>query len=296
MAFDYIEFPLMVESGTSSLEFSTTIIPTASGAEQRIGNWMDARVIFNASMGIRSRQDIVTLVKFFRARKGRLRGFLVKDLLDHTATGDACGVGDGTNKVFQLQRVYSDATTSPAYGETGNTDVRPIYKPIVGTVSIYKGVTLQTAGGYGAYATATISGGAVTAISLNNGGVGFTSAPTVIITGGGGSGATATASVSGGAVTSFTVTNGGSGYTSPPTVTIVSVNGDYTIDYKTGLVYFKTAPTNGTIVNWTGEFYVPCRFAEDALPADELFQDFVNGTMAGGVPDILMIEVRDSLY
>lgn len=293
--FDHIQFPLIVESGTSSLEFNTTIIPTASGAEQRIGNWMDARVIFNASMGVRSKQDIVTLVKFFRARKGRLRGFLVKDLLDHTATGDACGIGDGTNKVFQLQRVYSDIATSAAYGSTGNADVRPIFKPIAGTVSIYKGVTLQTSGGYGAYGTAVLTAGAVTSIVLNNGGTGFSSAPTVVISGGGGSGATATASTSGGAVTGFTVTNGGSGYTSPPKVQILSANGDYTLDYKTGVVTFNTAPTNGTVVNWSGQFYIPCRFAEDALPADELFQDFVNGTMAGGVPDILMIEVKENL-
>ena len=66
--FDHIVFPLMVERGTSSLEFSTTIIPTGSGAEQRIGNWLDARVTFNAGMGVRSKQDIITLVKFFRAR------------------------------------------------------------------------------------------------------------------------------------------------------------------------------------------------------------------------------------
>lgn len=294
MAFDHIVFPLMVERGTSSLEFSTTIIPTGSGAEQRIGNWLDARVIFNAGMGVRSRQDIITLVKFFRARKGRLRGFLVKDLLDHTATGDALGTGNGTNKVFQLQRVYSDVATSATYGTTGNTDVRPIYKPIAGTVNVYKGVTLQTQGGYGAYATATISGGAVTGLTLTNGGTGYTSA-TVVISGGGGTGASANVTVAGGAVTGFTGLAGGSGYTSTPTVTILSGNGDYSLDYKTGVLTFAVAPTNGTIVSWSGEFYIPCRFAEDALPADEIFYDYLENKAAGGIPDILILETRDYL-
>jgi uncharacterized protein (TIGR02217 family) len=295
MAFDHVEFPLMVERGTSSLEFSTTIIPTGSGAEQRIGNWLDARVVFNAGLGVRSRQDIITLVKFFRARKGRLRGFLVKDLLDHSATGDALGIGNGTNKVFQLQRVYSDAVITTAYGATGNTDVRPIYKPIVGTVSIYKGVTLQTQGGYGAYATATVVGGVVTAITLTNGGTGYTSAPTVVITGGGGTSATATATVAAGAVTGFTVTNGGSGYTSTPTITILSTNGNYSLDYKTGVVTFNVAPTNGTVVSWSGDFYIPCRFSDDALPADEIFYDYLESKAAGGIPDILILETRDYL-
>ena len=300
MALDHIVFPLMIERATSSLEFSTTIIPTGSGAEQRIGNWLDARVVFNAGMGVRSKQDIITLVKFFRARKGRLRGFLVKDLLDYQANGDACGTGDGSNKEFQLQRVYTDVSTSSTYGTTGNTDVRPIYKPIAGTVNVYKGVTLQTQGGYGAYATATISGGAVTAITLNDGvssaGTGYSAPPTVVITGGGGTAAAATVSVSGGAVTnSFVITNGGSGYTSAPTVKILSSNGDYSLDYKTGLITFNVAPTNGTIVNWTGEFYVPCRFAEDVLPADEIFYDYLESRAAGGVPDILVLETRDYL-
>src|SRR5260370_42238959 len=71
-----------------------------------------------------------------------------------------------------------------------------------------------------ATATANLTGNFVTSITVVNGGSGYTSAPTVTITGGGGSGASATASVSGGAVTGITVNNAGLGYTSPPTVTI----------------------------------------------------------------------------
>lgn len=71
----------------------------------------------------------------------------------------------------------------------------------------------------GTSATASISaGGAVTAIAVNTGGSGYTSAPAVYLTGGGGMGATATATVSGGVVTSITVTNGGLGYSSAPVV------------------------------------------------------------------------------
>ena len=49
---------------------------------------------------------------------------------------------------------------------------------------------------------------------------GYAGALTVTITGGGGSGATATAVVAGSAVGAVTITNGGSGYTSQPTITI----------------------------------------------------------------------------
>ncbi|WP_442968979.1 phage tail tube protein [Pseudomonas sp. PGPR81] len=67
--------------------------------------------------------------------------------------------------------------------------------------------------------------GSLAAISLADGGTGYTSAPVVAITGGGGTGATATAIVSGGEVTGFNITNPGSGYTSPPTIALTGGGG-----------------------------------------------------------------------
>lgn len=59
---------------------------------------------------------------------------------------------------------------------------------------------------------------AVTGITVTAGGSGYSSAPTVVISGGGGSGMTATASLNGDAVSSVTVTSAGSGYTSAPSI------------------------------------------------------------------------------
>lgn len=63
----------------------------------------------------------------------------------------------------------------------------------------------------GAVAYATVSAGAVTGVTIVDGGSGFTQAPTVLF-GPPGYGAAGTATVSGGAVTGVTVTSGGSGY------------------------------------------------------------------------------------
>lgn len=70
--------------------------------------------------------------------------------------------------------------------------------------------------------TAVVTSGFVTSITLTDGGEGYTSAPSVTITGGGGGGATATATVSGGAVTGFSITSPGSGYGSVPTVNVAA--------------------------------------------------------------------------
>ncbi|MBH2008258.1 MAG: hypothetical protein I8H71_01025 [Xanthomonadaceae bacterium] len=69
------------------------------------------------------------------------------------------------------------------------------------------------------------AGGSVSAINITAGGTGYSTAPTVAITGGGGTGATATAQVSGGVVTGVTITNPGSGYTTNPTVAFTGGSG-----------------------------------------------------------------------
>jgi hyaluronate lyase len=65
----------------------------------------------------------------------------------------------------------------------------------------------------------------ITGIKVTSGGSGYTSVPTVQITGGGGSGATATATVAAERVSAIAVTSGGSGYTTTPTVTITGGGG-----------------------------------------------------------------------
>ena len=61
-------------------------------------------------------------------------------------------------------------------------------------------------------------GGGLSYIGVVNGGTGYTSAPTVIISDGGGTGAQATAEISGGSVSKITIINAGTGFTSLPTI------------------------------------------------------------------------------
>lgn len=85
-----------------------------------------------------------------------------------------------------------------------------------GTHSVVPSVTIS-GGGTGATATATL-GVTTASFTINGGTTVYSAAPTVAISGGGGSGATATAVLTGGIVTGITITNPGTGYTTPPTI------------------------------------------------------------------------------
>lgn len=74
-----------------------------------------------------------------------------------------------------------------------------------------------------AVATATISGGGITGVTVTNGGTGYTNAATVAITStGSGAGATATLTISGGVITAVNVTAAGTGYTAGTTSVVIT--------------------------------------------------------------------------
>jgi P pilus assembly chaperone PapD len=73
-------------------------------------------------------------------------------------------------------------------------------------------------GGQNATGTVAVLNGTVNYITVTNGGNGFTSIPTVTISGGGGSLATGTAMISNGSVTAVILGNLGTNYTSEPSI------------------------------------------------------------------------------
>jgi hypothetical protein len=103
-----------------------------------------------------------------------------------------------------------------------------------------------------ATATATIVSGFVVGATVTSGGSGYTSAPSVAITGNG-SGAAATATVSNGAVTAINITNAGSGYTTGATITIAPPPAPFTVNYSGGTITatYATAPAAGTAITAT---------------------------------------------
>jgi len=127
-AFDDVLFPLAIGRGASvEPGFSTAIVTTGSGHEQRNADWASARLRFDAGPGLRSEEDIRTLLAFFRARRGAAKAFRFRDPLDHSATSELLGVGDGVQTRFALVKHY---------GSGDEAEVRTITRPVAGSVSV----------------------------------------------------------------------------------------------------------------------------------------------------------------
>lgn len=244
MAHDPVRYPLSIERLVSAVEYQTGIIELGNGGESRTAWWDDALLSFNAVQGVRSLTDLRTLLSFFRARKGRARSFLIRDLSDYclaannTETGlMAIGTGDGTTTDFQVTKTYTDAA---AGGNSDVRDIKKIEKQTVNPFKVYVNSVLKTEGTHWNF--------------LN-------------------------------------------GYEGTPNIAS-----------KDGLIRFTggNTPPNGHVIEVSGTFFVPARFLEDKLPADEIFYnmqprdpndptgEWVVKDGAGPLPDVMMKEVRDA--
>ncbi len=162
MAFVEVRFPTDIAFGSSGgPQYSTDIVITQGGYEQRNANWSEARARYNVAHGVKTQVQLDALIAFFRARKGRADGFRFKDWTDFQAAGQAIGTGNGTATVFQLKKTYING---------GVTETRTITKPVAGTIAIYKngvlqssGITTNTTNGQITFSTAPANGTAITA-------------------------------------------------------------------------------------------------------------------------------------
>ncbi len=134
-AFDDVNFPLAIGKRASvAPEFSTAIVTTTSGFEQRNADWASGRMRFDAGPGVRSDADLQTLIAFFRARRGSAKAFRFRDPFDYSSNGmtavptrldQKLGIGDGTRTRFQLVKHY---------GVEPEWEVRPIRRPAISSV------------------------------------------------------------------------------------------------------------------------------------------------------------------
>lgn len=139
MAFDDVQFPDSIAEGAEGgPEFSTSVVISSGGHEQRNANWSTARRRYNVGTGLKDDDDVAEIVKFFVARQGRLRGFRFKDYADYVMPRQAIGVTDGLDATWPIFKRYSSGSI--------NAD-RRITRPVTGTVRCWVNSVEITEGG-----------------------------------------------------------------------------------------------------------------------------------------------------
>lgn len=137
MSFHEVRFPASLSFGSlGGPERRTEVITLANGFEERNSPWAHSRRRYDAGMGLRSLDDIETLIAFFEARGGKLHAFRWKDWGDYKSckpSGDlseldqVIGLGNEEVTTFQMVKGYTSGDQSYE---------RPIRKPVLGTVRV----------------------------------------------------------------------------------------------------------------------------------------------------------------
>ncbi len=129
MDFVEIRFPTTISYGASGGGiFSTDIVTTYTGHEQRNINWEKAKASYTISLANKTQDEIEEVIAFFYARRGRAIAFRFKDWMDYQAKNQIIGVGNNAAKEYQLVKTYS----------SGGIDYkRIIKKPVRDSVEIF---------------------------------------------------------------------------------------------------------------------------------------------------------------
>lgn len=150
-----IRFPDDIAYGaTGGPKFSTDVVITGSGYEQRNINWSEAQGEWTVGHGVKTPQQMKNLLAFFRVTKGKGHTFRFKDWADYKVDGSAIGTGDGSNRSFQITKTYK-------FGDY--THIRDIRKPVQGTLHVFIGGAENVGNWTCDYATGIITFGSAPA-------------------------------------------------------------------------------------------------------------------------------------
>ena len=137
MQFHDVRFPAALSFGSvGGPERRTDVVTISNGFEERNSPWAHSRRRYDAGFGMRSLDDVETMIAFFEARYGQLYAFRWKDWSDYrscrpseeiTGQDQIIGTGDGVQTDFQVVKTY----WSGAYDYS-----RPIAKLVEGTVRV----------------------------------------------------------------------------------------------------------------------------------------------------------------
>lgn len=131
--FESPRFPENIAFGAvGGPEWSTSVVVTAGGREQRNAAWAYPRHRWDVSAGVKTQADFELLRAHFMTVRGRLHGFRFKDWADFRVTyADGIMIALSAT-TFQLAKRYTSGA---------QTMQRQIRKPVGATVQVRDGTT-----------------------------------------------------------------------------------------------------------------------------------------------------------
>jgi uncharacterized protein (TIGR02217 family) len=172
MTFYEIQFPKDIGNNAVGGPMRVTdVVSLRSGFEEANAIWADSRRKWDVSYGIKSLDDLHTVIKFWEAMNGRLHTFRFSDPADMKSCAplqtpafddQIIGTGDGTKVAFQLSKAYGVGVAASYH--------RTIKKPVPGTikvgvngVEVTSGWVADTTKGIITFSVAPVVGNLVTA-------------------------------------------------------------------------------------------------------------------------------------
>jgi uncharacterized protein (TIGR02217 family) len=278
--------------------FSTDVVTVASGDEQRLQNWVEARHEYEIGLAARILSEFEEIKAAFLACRGRKDGFRFQDRADYliaqadgfpkplhgTEEVGTPGLGYGV-PAYQLAKKYTAG--SVAY-------YRDIRKPV--SITLFRAAAPVTAGGgAGQYALSTTTG-IITfvadqsrSISAHTVGadhildLASAFSPNLAIGG--------RVYITGVAGTAADILNDLSHEVTAVAADIVTIATDTTgLTATGGNAFFYPQPTEA--LEFSGEFDVPVRFGVDKFDAVILDRRGAQGELILSLPSIPLIEIR----
>lgn len=117
----------LAESFVGGPMWSTTILVTGAGAEQRFKRWTQPRYRYQIDQPPMNLAMAQALEAFFIARDGEFQGFRFEDYADYQISFPTDTI-QLTATTFQIQKTYQSGSV---------TRSRVIYKPVAGTVAVF---------------------------------------------------------------------------------------------------------------------------------------------------------------
>lgn len=272
-AYDNVSLDPILSRGTVwGPSFSTIVVTTAAGSEQRIAQWSLGRYKGTITKEAIDLTATPLLIAFFHARMGRLRAFRFKDWADYTATNEPLAPTGAPT--VQLQKTYASGPVSM---------VRPIYAPVLSPA-----VTLRkNAGAFVGFSLDTTTGLVTLNALITKSITAITQAASAVVTVGAAHGFVTNDWIYFTGVLGMTAINGLVGLvtaTAATTVTVAIASTGFAAYTSGGTATKYLASTD--MLDFSGQFDNVVRFDTDEL---NLVQEEVSYRSWGGVP---LIEAR----